>query len=498
MQRVDKRRFAMGEDARSFSVSEIMDKFGINKFTWIMFVLLGFAMIFDGYDYMIMSYTLNDAANSLGVGDNAVLKGSMSSWSTLGLVVGGVVSGVISDRFGRKKTLVTAIFIYALLTLPQAFAPSFEVFVFFRFCAGIGLGACIPTVTTCFTESTPTKYRAIFITLGMAFMILGWVLAGVAGNLITNHPTQFIEGFENWRICFIIGAVPLLYSFLLHFVMHETPHWLASKGRKEEAMNRLSEIEKTGKGSMEITKSLNVDSLVVPPKPKSTSPLALFGKKYIFATCAVWSGYFLGQIVVFGLNLWLPTMMTSVTGDPVTGAGLATWQNGAAVLANATCGFISEKVGRKRSLLLGWTTALIVIILVSVGINNYSAIGYVGTLCLMILLGYAVNYTITCVQPMMAESYPTEFRNTGVAWAQAFGRFGGAMAPMMLGAVLSAFALSAGVDLAAGGTDLVPVYSKALLTLCVPCVLGFICTMVFVRREYAGRSLDELAEEIAD
>lgn len=483
------------QSGKEFTVSDIMDEFGLNRFTWFMFFILGFAMLFDGYDYMIMSYTLVPAATSLQVLDNPVLMGSMSSWSTVGLVIGGLLSGILSDKFGRKKTLVVSIFCYALLTLPQAFAPTFEVFVFFRFCAGIGLGACIPTVTTCFSESTPTRYRAVFITFGMAFMIVGWVLAGVVGSAITNA-APIIEGFDNWRLCYIIGAIPLLYSILIGFIMHDTPHWLASKDRKEDTLNRLRQIEKMGTGKTEIVDALSPANLIIPPKPAKTGPLALFSKKYIFATCAVWSGYFLGQVVVFGLNLWLPTMMTAVTGDPVTGAGLAVWQNGAAILANATCGFISEGLGRKKALMLGWIVAFVVIIAVSFGIENYAAIGYWGTLGLMVLLGYAVNYTITCVQPMMAESYPTQFRNTGVAWAQAFGRFGGALAPMVLGAILGTLAAQAGVDMAAGGSPMVPVYSKAFLFLAVPCVLGMICTMVFVRREYAGKSLDELTEEV--
>lgn len=481
---------------KEFTVSEVMDEFGINKFTWFMFFILGFAMLFDGYDYMIMSYTLVPAATSLHVADNPVLMGSMSSWSTLGLVIGGLLSGILSDRFGRKKTLSVAILIYGVLTLPQAFAPSFEVFVFFRFCAGIGLGSCIPTVTTCFSESTPTRQRAIFITFGMAFMIVGWVLAGVVGSAITNLPYEIFAGFDNWRVCYIIGAIPILYAILLFFIMHDTPHWLASKGRKEETLERLRQIEKMGTGSTEIVDKLSPKGLIIPPKPAKTGPLALFSRKYIFATCAVWSGYFLGQVVVFGLNLWLPTMMTAVTGDPLTGAGLAVWQNAAAILANATCGFISEGLGRKKALMLGWIVAFCVIIGVSVGIENYAVIGYWGTLALMVLLGYAVNYTITVVQPMMAESYPTQFRNTGVSWAQAFGRFGGALAPMMLGAILGALASQAGVDMSAGGSPMVPVYSRAFLFLCVPCVLGAICTMVFVRREYAGKSLDELTDEV--
>lgn len=478
-----------------FNVSEIMDSFGVSKFTWFMFFILGFAMIFDGYDYMIVSYTLKPAAISLGVADNPVLTGSLSSWSLFGLIIGGAISGVVSDAVGRKRTLVGAIFIYSLLTLPQAFAQNFYFFATFRVLAGIGLGACIPTVTTCFTESTPTNRRAIFVTFGMAFMVAGWMVAGLVGNAISNYPEQIIGGFDNWRLCYIIGAFPLLYSILIHFIMHDTPHWLANKGRNVDAVARLAQIEKMATGAMVRTSQLDPENLALPPKPKKSRPAALFSKKYIMITCGVWSAYFLGQFIVYGLNAWLPTMMTSVTGNAVAGAGLATWQNAAAILSNVTCGFISEAVGRKKALMAGWVGSFVIVILVSWGVLNYEMLQYWGTLVIMVLLGYAVNYTITCVQPMMAEAYPTEFRNTGVAWCQAFARFGGALAPMVLGGTLAMLAVQAGVNLAAGGSDLVPIYSQAFLILTVPCVLGAITTMIFVRRETKGKSLEELQNE---
>lgn len=478
----------------TYTVSEVLDSFKVNKFTWFMFILLGLSMVFDGYDYMIVSYTLTPAATSLGVADNPMLTGSLSSWSLFGLIIGCAVSGIISDRIGRKKTLVGAIFIYSLLTLPQAFAQDFYMFAFFRVCAGIGLGACIPTVTTCFAESTPTNRRAVFVTFGMAFMVAGWVVAGLVGSAITNA-APIIEGFDNWRLCYIIGAIPMIYAIVLFFIMHDTPHWLANKGRREDALIRLTEIERMAFGKTDITDKLNAQNLAVPPKPKKTGPAALFSKRYIMATLAVASAYFLGQFIIYGLNAWLPTMMTTVTQDPIAGAGLATWQNAAAILSNVTCGFIAEAIGRKRALMIGWVASFFIIILVSYGIGMYDTIHYIGTLVIMVLLGYSVNYTITCVQPMMAEAYPTEFRNTGVSWTQSFGRLGGAIAPVALGGILAMFAAQAGVNLISGGTDLIPVYSKAFLVLSIPCVLGAITTMIFVRRETKGKTLDELQEE---
>ena len=105
--------------------------------------------------------------------------GSLTTWGLLGMVLGGAVGGVISDRIGRKKTLVIAVIFYGLFTLPQAFANDIVFFAVFRLIAGFGVGSCIPVVTTVFSESMPSKQRGVFVTFGMAFMVVGWVLAGL-------------------------------------------------------------------------------------------------------------------------------------------------------------------------------------------------------------------------------------------------------------------------------------------------------------------------------
>ena len=152
--------------SKNYSISEVVDSFGVNKFTWHIFFFLGMAMVFDGYDYMVVSYTMPQIAKEWAL--NKVQMGSLSSWSLFGLIIGGATSGIISDMIGRRKTLVYSIATYSLLTIPIYFATSFEQFALFRVLAGIGLGACIPTVTTIFSETTPTKRRALFITFGIA------------------------------------------------------------------------------------------------------------------------------------------------------------------------------------------------------------------------------------------------------------------------------------------------------------------------------------------
>ncbi|HWQ75133.1 MAG TPA: MFS transporter, partial [Syntrophomonas sp.] len=204
---------------KNFSISEVIDSLGVNKFTWWIFFFLGAAMVFDGYDYMIVSYTMPQIAEEWGLG--AVAKGSLSSWSLIGLIIGGAMAGILSDKFGRRKTLTIAIAVYSLLTIPIYFANSFAMFAVFRVLAGLGLGACIPLVTTIFSESTPTNKRAIFITFGMAWMIVGWVLAGLLAT--------WLVPLYGWRLCYLIGGIPLLYSVFLYFKLPESAYWLANK-----------------------------------------------------------------------------------------------------------------------------------------------------------------------------------------------------------------------------------------------------------------------------
>lgn len=488
-------------NSEKFTVSDVIDSFGINKFTWIMFAFLGFAMLFDGYDFMIVNTTNLYLARTfwpeLAVPGAAM--GSLTTWSLLGMVLGGAFGGILSDKIGRKKTLVAAIAFYSIFTFPQAFANDLGFFAAFRFIAGFGIGSCIPIVTTVFAETMPSKNRGVFVTFGMAFMVVGWVVAGLIGNPIVSTATPIVEGFTeqvtyatvdggtatmyaNWRICYLIGAIPLIYSVILGFFMKETPHWYANAGRLDDAVGRLAQIEKqvTGKVTERDPKML-----VVPPKPKTTSPTIIFSKKYILATCAIWSAYFIGQFCVYGMNAWLPAWFTSIGYSSSDAITLQTFNNVAAIVSNVTVGFVSDKIGRKRNLAFAWLFSIVAIILCSLFVapNQFGL-----CLALMLLFGFALNYAITAVQPLMPESYPTQIRNTGTSWCQAFARFGGSASTVVLGG-LAGMAM---FQTAEGTTN----WSMLVLVLIIPLALGFICTMLFVQRETKGKSMDTLQEEI--
>ena len=446
---------------KNFSISEVVDSLGVNKFTWRIFFFLGFAMVFDGYDYMVVSYTMPQIAAEWRL--DKVAMGSLSSWSLFGLIIGGAIAGIVSDKIGRRNTLVYSIAVYSLLTIPIYFATSFEQFAFFRVLAGVGLGACIPVVTTIFSESTPTPRRALFITFGMAWMIVGWVLGGLIPTLLVPH--------FGWRICYLIGGAPFLYAVFLYFQMHESAYWLAGKGRKAEANEILNYIENLATGKVT---PRDPEAMVIPAKPKVSGPAALFSKNYWMITAGVWITYFCGCFTVYGLNAWLPSLMLEKGFKLTSAYALAIANNAAAVIANCSTGFVAEIIGRRPNLIFAYLLGGVSIVIMAFVSGGFGAI-----LAANIFMGFAINYAITAVQPLMAEAYPTEFRNTGVAWCQAFGRLGGALAPIVAGAIMS---MKLGPQM-------------SFLFYVIPAIIGALAAILFIKKETKGKSLDQLAHE---
>ncbi len=482
-------------NGKEFTITDVVDSLGITRHTWLVFVLMSFALLFDGYDFMIVNSTNLFVAHTFWP-DNpnpGALMGSLTTWGLLGMVIGGAISGIMSDKIGRKKTLVIAVIFYGAFTFPQAFANDLAFFAAFRLLAGLGVGSCIPIVYTYFSEVMPSRWRGFFITFGGAFMVGGWVVAGLVANPICNAATPLMgdftnlvtyvtadggsaEMYSNWRLCYFIGALPVIYGIILLFAMHESPHWYASSGRMQEAVDQLAYIVKASTGRVE---TFDATLLIVPPKPQKTTPSVLFSNKFIVATCGIWACYFVGQFCVYGMNAWLPAWFVGIGYSSSEAVALQTWNNVAAIVSNSIVGAFSDKFGRKRVLNFGWLLCIAAILLCSFFVT---AGNFILCLVLMLLFGFALNWAISAVVPLMPEQYPTAIRNTGTAWCQAFARFGGSASSIVLGGI---------AGMAFFQLDGVTNWSSVVLVLIVPFALGIVCTVLFVR-DTAGKSFEDL------
>lgn len=396
------------------SISSVIDRLGVSKYTYVIYVLVGLALFFDGYDYMIVAYTMPQMAKEWGL--SKVQTGSLASWSVIGLLIGGLIAGIVSDRIGRKKTLAFFVAFYSLLTLPIYFVHSFEAFALLRIISGIGIGACIPIAITMMSESAPTNYRGFFISSIMAFYVFGWVVAGIVAI--------YVVPLFGWRVCFLTGGLPAFYALIVLLKLPESPHWLLGKGREKEAIELIKRMEIAANAE---AGEWPPGSIVAPPSPKKVGVSALFSPEYRKATLTLWIIYFMGSVVIYGITSWLPTLLVGKGYGLVKGYSFAVLQNVFGMIGGLVTGFAADVFGRRKNVIFGWVFTAVVILLLGIATSQGQVV-----VCGM-LVGLAMNWGLSGTQPLLAEAYPTEFRNTGVSWAQSFGRVGGFLSPILAG-----------------------------------------------------------------
>ena len=159
---------------------------------------------------------------------------AMSS-ALLGCLLGAVASGVLSDRFGRKKLLILAGALFTLSAIGTALADSFDVFILFRLLGGIGIGLASNLSPMYIAEASPAEMRGTFVSINQLTIVIG-ILAAQLCNWLIAKPTAADatdtdilaswNGQVGWRWMFGAETVPAAAFFLLAFFIPESPRWL--------------------------------------------------------------------------------------------------------------------------------------------------------------------------------------------------------------------------------------------------------------------------------
>lgn len=441
-------------------ISDIVNKAGLCRLIWIIFLVDGIGMMLDGFDYMIVSYTMTQIAEEWGL--DAVAKGSLSTWSAVGLMVGSIVGGMLSDKIGRRRTMVLAVLVFSMFTVPIFFAQSYGMFAVLRIFAGIGLGAFFPVSATLVAEFAPTRYRTILTGLVGAFQTLGWVLAGAAATSIVP--------IWGWRPCYLIAAIGVVLVLLANFILPESPYWLMQRGRVQDACHVVARICRSSSKTREIDLGLKPEKLAIPPVSEKIGVSALLSRKAIRTTVGFWLLYFLATFIVYGINPWLPSLLLQKGSDLATSYGYSIVSNAVGVLACLVVGFVCEALGRRKGMIFGFCFAIMGLVFVSL-VQGTDAVLMFG----VAVMSLGTNYLPPSIVPACAESYPTLVRNTAVGWMQAVSRLSGIFAPLFVGLL---------VGLGFG-------FNQVFVVFIVPAVLGAVVAVVFLKRETKGIAFDK-------
>ncbi|MBS4897354.1 MAG: MFS transporter [Gordonibacter pamelaeae] len=439
-------------------VSDIIEQPGGGRFSARILMLVGLAMVFDGFDYMIVSFTMPQITEEMQLG--FIATGSLASFSLLGMLVGGFLSGYLADRYGRKHVMNASIMLYALLTVPVFFVTTYDAFAVCRIMSGIGIGAVIPLSVTLVSEFAPTRHRGAYITATKTFMMAGWVLAGLTA--------MFVVPNFGWRMCYLVGGFPFLYGVLMHFVMPESVQWLLSKGRTQEALGIVNAIN----ASLDAPKEggYTVDEIEVPNAEGGGQLRALVSKKYLKTTVGIWLVAFTTCALSYGLTNWMPTVLLQSGYSVGASYGYTTLMNLLGCAGAVVAGLAADRLGRIRS-------AYMAFLLAGLAVAFTAVFGFGG---LMIpacaLMGFAINYAYMSPAPITIEAYPTEIRATGQACVTTVARIGGFITPMAIGGALES-----------GST-----FSTVLVVFLVPLCLAALFTKLLIKTETKGVALEDL------
>ncbi|NLF69373.1 MAG: MFS transporter [Candidatus Anammoximicrobium sp.] len=164
---------------------------------------------------------------------------SWGGWATgimmIGWATGGIIFGMMSDRWGRVKTMAVTLLVYSGFTGLSGIARNPEEFLIYRFLVGLGVGGMFGAATTLVAESVPSHVRAIALGSLQALSAGGNIIGSLMSTYIQPGQAEFFHGFSGWRVLFFVGILPALLVIPIMFVLREPERWRLAKQKAREA-----------------------------------------------------------------------------------------------------------------------------------------------------------------------------------------------------------------------------------------------------------------------
>lgn len=202
-----------------------------------------------GFDTAVISGTISLVTRDFGL--DAVSEGWFVSCALLGCIIGVVVSGKLSDRFGRKIVMIISALLFLVSALGCMYADFFASLITFRLIGGIGIGVASMVSPLYISEFAPSRLRGTMVSLYQLALTIGIVtayltnayLAGYAEKEIAAGAGSALFSEQVWRTMLGLGAVPAFIFLMSLLAVPESPRWLLSRGKRESAKRILIKID---------------------------------------------------------------------------------------------------------------------------------------------------------------------------------------------------------------------------------------------------------------
>jgi MFS family permease len=360
---------------------------------WVM-PLCWTAILLDGFDLVVFGVVLPPLLDDKAWGLTPATGSLVATIGLVGMTIGAITIGMITDVIGRRKALIIAVSAFSLFTLLCSFSPNAWVLGLFRFLAGLGLGGCLPTAIALITELANKERAGRATTTLMTGYHVGAVLTALLGILV-------IPSF-GWRGMFVIGALPavVLVPLMLKY-LPESPSFLRAAGAPAPDQ--------------------------APHGSSTRAVAALFRDGMTRSTVALWITSFMGLVLVYGLNTWLPQIMRQAGYALGAALTLLLILNVGAVIGLLIAGMVADRIGVRPSVIAWFALSALFLALLSVKLPG------IGVYVSVLLAGIFVFSSQVLVYAYTSRAYPPTGRATALGAVAGVGRIGAICGPLLGG-----------------------------------------------------------------
>jgi len=382
-------------------------------------IAAGLGWMLDAFDVMLYALLLTSIITDLGLTRQTA--GAIGSATLLSAAAGGLIFGVVADRYGRTRALMGSVLIYSVFTAASGLATTALQLAIFRILLGFGMGGEWASGAALVSETWPASHRGKALGLMQSAWAIGYGLAAVVTMLVLPR--------WGWRVVFFLGVLPACLTLWIRRHVKEPELWLRNRN-SSQPKGRIADIFQDGRIPVTIAVTL-------------------------MNACTLFAWW--------GFNLWLPGFLSMPAASG--GVGLSAENMSWFIIAMQvgmwfgyiTFGYISDIVGRKRAY-VGYLLTAAALIAVYTSVRTPSTLLLLGPFVAFFATGYFSGFGA-----VTAEIYPTDIRATAQGFTYNLGRIASAAAPFTVGTL----AQTRGFDVALSTTSVAFVLA-ALMWIWIP------------------------------
>jgi MFS transporter, putative metabolite:H+ symporter len=431
----------------SDSIADRIEHLPLGRFHRRFIALVSLGNFFDLYDIFVVAYIGAALQQSHFITLQQFTAFIASGF--FGMFVGTIVFGMGSDRFGRRIVFMTLLLLYSVFTLACAFAPSAGWLIFFRFFAGAGIGAEIIVIDAYVSEIVPSRARGRYVAITQVVGFCAVPVAALLARVLV--PTHFL--MAGWRWVVLIGSAGALLTWWFRRHLPESPRWLASRGRTDEAESVLTALESESFANLDekhlaqslTSRNMNDTGLGAGddaggaasvrsdanPAAEKVSFGELFRHPYLGRTAMMIAFQALQTVGFYGFANWAPTFLLkrgfSLLHSLEYTMLIAVVSPIGPLLAAAT----SDRMERK------WTIVALAILVAAFGLGFGGASTPFTVVAFGALLTLANYWFSAAFHAYQAELFPTRIRATAVGFTYSWSRLSAAFSSVLIAAVLT-------------------------------------------------------------